>query len=236
MRVYYFIAVCFFMSSAYGQTRKVVSIPAYENYKNEVDTSLWFKWKRDLAKQIGLKDLQTSTDTFHFRFWTDIQAIDIWTSDYRRFYGTITNYAQRYDDELLRKGIYKVGKLYSKQLSLDSSKSRQIFSMINRLAIVDIPSDNKINGWQQGFDGEEFLIELSTPESYDFKTYWTPSMFIDSLQEAKQIQALINYLFEDVKIGNLYSKLKLPAGTYLRNGIQGIPIKPNDQDVPGLIR
>ncbi len=78
MRIFIFIVIVLFVSSVYGQTEKMSNIPHLYNYKNEIDTSLWFKWKHDLAKQINLQDLQISTDTFHFRFWTDIQAIDIW--------------------------------------------------------------------------------------------------------------------------------------------------------------
>lgn len=236
MRAFIFIVTAFFFGSVYGQTEKVVTIPTYKTYKNEVDTTLWFKWKHDLAKQINLKDLQTSTDTFHFRFWTDIQAIDIWTINYNSYIGVVTNYAQRYDDKLLRKGIYKVGKVYSNQVILDSSKAKQLFNIIDKISIVDIPTDDKISGWQQGFDGEEFLIETSTPKQYDFKTYWTPRIFADTIKEAKQIQTFVDFLYKDFKIYDYYQKLKLPEGSYQRNGIQGIEIKTNNLYVPGATK
>lgn len=236
MRAFIFIVTFFFISSVHGQTEKVVSIPTYKNYKNEVDTTLWFKWKHDLAKQINLKDLQSSTDTFHFRFWTDIQAIDLWTIDHNSYFGIVTNYAQRYDDKSLRKGVYKIGKVYSNQVILDSSKARQLFKIIDKLSIVNIPTDDKINGWRQGFDGEEFLIETSTPKQYDFKTYWTPRIFADTLKEAKQIQTFVDFLYKDFKVYDYYQKLRLPEGSYQRNGIQGIEIKTNNQFVPGATK
>src|SRR5262245_38581890 len=114
MKTFISLVFTLFVTSVYGQLKEV-NIPTYKNYKNEIDTSLWYKWKFELAKQINLKDLQISTDTFHFRFWTDSEAIDIWTSDYKLFFGTVTNYAQRYDDSLLSKGTYKIGKIYSNQ-------------------------------------------------------------------------------------------------------------------------
>ena len=226
----------FFICSVYGQTLKVVTIPTYKNYKNEVDTTLWFKWKYDLAQQINLKNLQTSTDTFHFRFWTDIQAIDLWTIDHNSYFGVVTNYAQRYDDKLLRKGVYKVGKVYSNQVFLDSSRAKLLFNTIDKLSIVAIPTDDKIKGWQQGFDGEEFLIETSTPNQYDFKTYWTPRIFADTLKEAKQIQTFVDFLYNDFKIYDYYKKLKLPEGSYQRNGIQGVEIKTTNLYVPGATK
>ena len=233
MRAFISIVMTFFIFSVYGQTGKVVTIPTYKNYKNEVDTTLWFKWKYDLAKQINLKNLQTSTDNFHFRFWTDIQALDLWTIDHNLYFGTVTNYAQRYDDKLLQKGIYKVDKIYSNQITIDSSKARLIFNVIDRNSIVNIPTDDKINGWRQGFDGEEFLIETSSQKQYDFKTYWSPRMFADTLKQAKQIQTLVDYLFTDFKIYDYYQKLKLPEGNYKRNGIQGIQIKSTKQETFG---
>jgi hypothetical protein len=224
MRPFIFIVPILFFTSVYGQTEKLVNIPTSTNYRNETDTTLWFKWKQALAKQINLKELQASKDTFHFRLWTDIQAIDIWTVDHNSYLGMVTNYAQRYDQKLFRKGIYKIDKVFSNQITLDSSKARQIFNLIDTLAIVDIPTDERINGWRQGFDGEEFIIEASTSTQYMFKTYWAPRIFADTLKEAKQIQTLVDGLYKNFKISSYYEKLNLPQGNYQRNGIQGIQI------------
>jgi len=233
MKILAVIIITSIATSVFGQTVKTISIPTYVNYKNEIDTTLWYKWKYDLAKQINLKNLQTSTDTFHFRFWTDKQALDIWTSDHKTYFGLLTNYAQRYDDKLLRKNIYKVGKVYSKQSVLSNSKAKSIFNIIHQLSIDTIPSDDKIKGWKQGFDGVEFLIETSTPSRYDFKTYWTPGIFTDSLPEAKQIQAFVDYLQNDFKIYDYYKALRLPSGRYKINGVEGIEI---GNGSPGNIR
>ena len=108
-----------------------------------------------------------------------------------------------------------------------------VFNIVDRLSIVSIPTDDKVNGWTQGFDGEEFLIETSSPKKYDFKTYWTPRIFADTLKEAKQIQTFVDYLYTDFKIYNYYQKLKLPEGSYQRNGIQGIQIKTTNQETFG---
>jgi hypothetical protein len=130
----------------------------------------------------------------------------------------------------LRKGIYKIGKVYSNQVNLDSAKAKRIFNLIDQFSIITMPPDNKISGWRQGLDGEEFLIEISTPKQYDFKTYWTPSLFSDTLLEAKAIQTFVDYLYKDFKISEYYQKLKLPEGSYQRNGVQGIQIKIINQE------
>lgn len=222
-----------FVLSAFGQTGKVICIPTFKLYENKLDTTLWFKWKYELTKQINLQALQTSTDTFHFRFWTDIQAIDIWTVDNKTYFGTVTNYAQRYDSKLLRKGVYQIDRVFTNQINFDTSKARKLFTLIDTLSIVSIPSDDKISGWQQGVDGEEFLIEVSTPTHYNFKTYWTPRIFADSLSEARRIQTFVDFLYKDFKLYGYYQKLKLPEGSYRRNGIQGIQIKATNQKVIG---
>lgn len=233
MKVFFSIVVFSFITSVWGQTNKKVSIPIFKNYKNEPDTSVWFKWKYALIKQINLKDLQTTSDSFHFRFWSDAQAVDIWTLDHSVYFGTITNYAQRYNSHLIPKGVYKIDRTVSNQISIDTAKAREIFRTIETLSIISIPSDNKISGWGNGFDGEEFLIETSTPNEYNFKEYWTPRLFADLLKEARQIQAFVNFLFNDFKLYRYYEKLKLPEGCYRRNGIQGIQIKSQNEHVGG---
>ena len=231
MRAFIFIITIFFINSVYGQTEKSVDIPTVRNYKNEVDTSLWCKSKSDLAKQINLRDLKISNDAFHFRLWTDIQTIDIWTVDHIIYFGTVTNYAQRYDQKLISKGVYKIDKVFSNQIILDTAKARQIFILIDTLSIIAIPTDDKIKGWQSGLDGEEFIIENSTTTQYYFKTYWTPRVFADTLIEAKKIQTLVDRLQKDFKIGDYYDKLKLPQGKYQRNGIRGIYIGSSSENI-----
>jgi len=172
-----------FASAVFGQT-KTINIPTYTSYQSKGDSTLWFKWKYSLAEKLELPNLQTSKDTFHFRFWTDIQALDIWTFDYATFFGMVTNYAQRYDSKLLKKGTYQVDKVFSNKIQLDSSEARNIFQLLDTLSIVNILTDDKIKGWQQGLDGREYIIETSNKSQYDFKTYWTPSIFADTIIEA----------------------------------------------------
>jgi len=223
MRTFISIIYLLFAGSVFGQT-KIINIPTYKNYQNQIDTTLWYKWKYALGEKLALPNLQTSNEIFHFRFWTDIQALDIWTSDGNSYFGTVTNYAQRYNRKLYKKGIYQVDKVFSNKINLDSSKARQIYFLLDTLSIVNIPADDKIKGWQQGFDGTEYIIETSNKIQYDFKTYWTPLIFSDKLIEAKQIQTLVDKLFKDFKIGRYYDKLKLPEGNYKRDGIQGVKI------------
>jgi hypothetical protein len=236
MKIIISIIFLLVVGSAYGQTVREMSIPTYKNIKNEADTSFWFKWKQELVKQIGLKNLLASIDTFYFRIWTNSQAVDIWSIGDNQYSAIVTSFAERYDEKLLTKGINKIAKIYSKQTPVDTARARDLFNILERLSISSIPSDNNIRGWSNGLDGEEYLIETSMLKRYEFKTYWTPRIFADTLNEAKRIQTFIDYLYADFKLYDFSRRLKLPAGSYKKNGISGIDIKPANKNMPGTIR
>jgi hypothetical protein len=58
---------------------------------------------------------------------------------------------------------------------------------MNKYRILDLPTDNRIEGWQQGLDGVIYIIETSDSESYSFKHYWTPTESSDKLSEARRL-------------------------------------------------
>ena len=75
------VIVSLFCLTTFGQI-KTFDIPIENG-----DTSLWYKWKQRDIKQIDIPDLRTSSDNFHFRFWTEIQIVDIWTNDFKTING-----------------------------------------------------------------------------------------------------------------------------------------------------
>ena len=223
-----FIILLFLSSYCFGQS-KTIDIPVSVRSNLKGDTSLWFKDYFKLTHDLKLENLQLSTDSFHFRFWTDTQAIDIWTSNNKKFSGSVTSFAQRYNEKLLKKEQYEVDKVFSNTSDLDSITSRYIYQSFESLQIQQIPTDGKIKGWSEGLDGFEYLIEVSTKTTYSFKTYWSPIIFVTTLVEAKKIQAFHDYLFRDMKLGDYYNKLQLPIGSFKRNGVPGITIKTEKQ-------
>ena len=125
------------------------------------DTSLWYKWEQRDFREGGLPDLTQSKDSLHFRFSTETQAIDIWTNDFKTFNGTFMNHTTSEPcDDCLIKGK---SKFYSNKYNLDTAKARMAYDLFDKLSIFDIPTQDSIKGWDQGNDGEEFLIEHSTP-------------------------------------------------------------------------
>ena len=232
MKNIYFILL-FVGQISFGQISKKIEIPVYQNLNNKNDTSLWFKNYFKLGQEIKLPNLLQTNDTFYFRFWTHNQAIDIWTIDKVKIFGMVTNFAERYDAKLLKKGQYKIDKVFYNTKKLDSLSARNIYKAIENLNLINIPSDEKIKGWSAGLDGVEYLIETSTKTYYSFKTYWTPSVFSDTLSEAKRIQKFVDYLFKDLNLWNFGKRLKLSKGTFKTNGIPGVQIKMTNKDNSG---
>ena len=233
MKNYFYFILLFVGHLSYGQIPKKIEIPIYQTSRNKTDTSSWFKDYSKLGQELKLPNLQQANETFYFRFWTHNQAIDIWTFDRVKIFGAVTNFAERYDAKLLKKGQYKIDKVFYKTKNLDSLSAKNIYKAIENLCLTDIPSDEKIKGWSAGLDGVEYLIETATKTNYSFKTYWTPSVFSDTLNEAKRIQKFVDYLFKDLNLWNFGGKLKLSKGTFKTNGIPGVQIKTTNKDNSG---
>lgn len=224
MKLLYLSVLSLLSQFAYGQNSKAISIPTYKNYKAETDTSLYFTSDRAIARKILLPDLQKSTATFRFRLWSGRQALDIWTLDSRRYFGAVTSYAQHYNTKLFQKGLRQVDTVIFKRVDLPTVEARRIFQLIDSLAITSIPSDNQIAGWGDGFDGTEYRIETASPDSYAYKTYWTPRIFADTLWEARQIQTLTDKLYANFKLADYARQLKLLPGQYQHDGVEGVQI------------
>jgi hypothetical protein len=192
-----------------GQINKRINIPKSENG----DTTLWYKWQHERGNNLKLQYLLTSTDTFHFRFWTTGQAVDIWTTDYKVYNGLITNHTDSYEYDL-KKQERKPATTFSNQVEIDTISARQVFDLVK--AISKIPSQDSIRGWGTGLDGISYLFETSTPTTYSFKSYWTPTIQNNSIVEAKQIEAFVEKIYSILNLKLEYDKFfsTLKPGSY----------------------
>lgn len=199
----------------YGQVKKTIDIQTYKNG----DTTLWYKWHYELCGQLKINKLISSSDTFHFRFWQDGQALDIWTTDYKTFQGQVTNYIKKYNPNKWKKENPKPNKVIANKINLDTGQAREAYNLIIEYSILTIPTDEKIKGWSHGKDGIAYQIEISTTNSYVFRSYWMPAAQ-DSLVEAKKIQAFVDKINSQLKLRELYTKLikTLPNGRYTNDG------------------
>ena len=174
--------LCFLASCCSGQSSKVLS----------GDTTFWYKLQNEKCEKLKLPQLISSSDNFHFRFWTDQQSVDIWTSDGITFNGLVTSYINSYVENDKKKPSKKTSETFLKQVSLDTAEARKAFYLTKHIAAI--PTDKSIKGWVQGFDGTEYLIETSTLSTYNIRAYWTPTAQDSSLAEAKKIRSFIKDL------------------------------------------
>jgi len=215
-KIIYIFAFLTFGQLCYGQEKSFY----VQTYLNG-DTSILFKWQQERYEKAGLKNLTKATDTFHFRFATDIQAIDIWTNDFLTFMGTLTNYTSSYDPDDYKIKKEKADKFFSNTKSLDTSIARQVYDIFIEKSIFDIPPQDSIKEWTYGEDGITYFIEKSTNNSYTFKEYWTPSIFKDKIDEARRIYEMTKELEELLNLWQSFKQFiySLPYGAYRAGGL-----------------
>jgi hypothetical protein len=182
------------------------------------DTSFWRKFEYAKNPKLHLPDLILSTEKYHFRYWTDKQVVDIWTLDGLTFNGLITSYTNSYIEHSPEKKSQKASKTFYKQVYLDTSTAKKAYQLIRH--IETIPTDKSVKGWVQGFDGDEYIFETSTPSTYCFRQYWTPSVQDSSLMEARDIQNFLIEMDSTLKLHDQYKKFfsTLNPGNYIGDG------------------
>lgn len=200
--------LCILTSNGYGQKNKTLT----------GDTAFWYDLQHKKSQALGLQQLITSTDSFHFRFWTDNQAVDIWSTDGTYYDAVVTSFTNSYVPYNAEKKKKKPSVLYQSQFRFDTSAARKAFELTK--SIDTIPTYKFIKNWRQGFDGIMFILESTTASIYSFKTYWTPSVQDSNLTEARMIQKFADDLHSLLDLGQKYRTFfaTLKPGTYTNGG------------------
>lgn len=163
MRHSLLIILCFLAVETIAQ--KHIYIPIYQNG----DTSLWYKWQSTKYRKAGLRDMLFTSDSIRFRFSTEVDAVEVWTNDFIHFEGIYSIFTTSPDEN--SNGNPEKEKFFSGYWTLTPDDARNAYDLYQSLNIASIKPQDSIQGWQSGFDGDEFLIECSTPTSYSFKPY-----------------------------------------------------------------
>lgn len=180
------------------------------------DSSLWYKWQMELCNKIELDTVQKTKYNLYFRLWTSAQAIDIWEDIKGQRLGKITSWTEEFN-QIEQK---LTNQIFFKQENLDSSQVAKMWTITDSSKIKDIPDENFITEWEQGYDGITYIIETATKKDYFFKTYWTPSAQ-DSLKEAIIVQDFIDKILtysNATKFWNNFS-VTIPSEYYSNGGI-----------------
>ncbi|MCF6141066.1 hypothetical protein L1S34_07195 [Flavobacterium sp. K77] len=180
------------------------------NLTKDSDTLYWNKYKNDLIKKHNLEDITNKSDEINFKFWSFGKCIEVIKNDSLSI-GNITYFVDEVDD------FSK--KHFKKTFNLTNETAKEITNLIEKTKINTIPSDKFIEGWQQGFDGIEYIFEYKTKTEYSFKNYWTPTAQ-ENIEEAKRIQKFVDELYQICDSENLSKQFsnEIPFRSYSYNG------------------
>ena len=168
----------FFCCSLFGQNKSVYNVLSLTG-----DTTFWFKYQQIVINELSLIKLDSSSNSFYFRIWKPNQVIDIFRNDNGTYSGQLTMWTSEYvsqkEKHTNRTLIFKI--------VIPTDTVILMAGLINSSTILNLPTDNLIKGWKQGFDGITYITEFSTKKQYSFKTYWTPEIQ-DTLKEAQLVR------------------------------------------------
>jgi hypothetical protein len=200
------IVLCLIAQSSFGQS-KTIQISGNE---------FWYSRTKELASVFYLKDITTFSEPFHFRFWTETQAIDIWTPNNKTYQGKIIHYAS----EVREDKQDTIERIHSHIINIDTSTARKIYQYVMQQQLFTIPTQDSIKDWGYGFDGTTYFVEYSTPSLYSFKDYWLPE--IQPLKEAKVIVNVLHFLQQTLNMDTDWDAFAktLPQGCYNAGGLE----------------
>jgi hypothetical protein len=179
------------------------------------DTAYWYNRNIELQKTFELKDFLKSSDEFNFRFTNQGQIIEI-SKNKTKYNGTITNYIYHTKNA----NSNKLNTLTNK-IILQPKQAEDIYNIVQKSKIIDLPSDRDIENWKFGADGITYIIEHSDAKNYWVKHYWTPTAQ-DSIPEAILVLELVKKLSDTLNLEETYESFKndLPKkGCYNSGGI-----------------
>lgn len=165
------------------------------------DTVFWYKRNIELQKTLDLKNFEQSINEFNFRFRNHGQVIEI-SKDSSRYSGNITNFIYH-----TKKANRNEAKILSNKIILSSKQAEEVYNIVEKSKIIDLPTDEKIENWRQGSDGITYIIEHSDKKIYWIKNYWTPTSQ-DSIPEALIVLDLIKNLSDTLDLQETYSSFK----------------------------
>jgi hypothetical protein len=131
------------------------------------DTLFWKSRYVSLANEIGLEKTENVIAEFFFRFWDQQKVVELRRNN-GQFSGNVTFLLRQYRKK-------KRGEVYSKKFRISDANAERIYDLVLKYGILELPTDKRINGWRQGFDGAVYVTEHVEQNNYSFKTYWTPS-------------------------------------------------------------
>jgi hypothetical protein len=159
------------------------------------DTSS-YKFYDSLSSKIGIQPVSKSNDEFTFRFWDGFKVIDL-AYNQGQPHLTIVFFLQQYKKK-------KEGRLYFRRYQLTDETAAEVYLLVKKYGLVDLPTDKLITNWRQGLDGITYITEQSNRTTFSFKSYWTP----DAQNGVKEAGQILDFISELERIDEIKAKYK----------------------------
>ena len=126
------------------------------------DTTYWFNYQKHENNRLSLEDLSNSKYPFAFRITSLNIITDIWTVDGTKFTGKQILFTSTSEDNTENSEYYYRTEI----IGIDTAQIIKQF--LDDYTILNIPPQDSIRDWGNGFDGAIYLIEYATPNIYSF--------------------------------------------------------------------
>lgn len=155
----------------------------------------------------GHEPIEDDNGDYSFRFSYNYTAITVYKLDSLSF-GDI------------RIGIFGLDEVapddtFTMTFSLKPQQAIAILKLIQETHIDSIPDDDKVPGWQHGYDGITYSIESKHNSLYSLKNYWTPRAQRD-LPEAIIVEEFKTRIWQIIGMEALYQTFEklIPFRSY----------------------
>ncbi|KOS08038.1 hypothetical protein AM493_19770 [Flavobacterium akiainvivens] len=152
-----------------------------------------YEWNRSQADIFGFEPVELSLADYTFRLTWCFNSVVLYKNQ-GKYYGWAKTYIINSN---------KPEETFGMTYTVDSVTVKSLIALVDSTNIRQIPTDNLIKGWPDGFDGTGYTIEEKHNGSYTYKNYWSPASH--NFTEAQTI-ALFVERFEE--IGNFYNLTK----------------------------
>lgn len=151
---------------------------------------------------------------FYFRLWTNNQIVNLWVNDSNNLFPNsinlqLINWAK---EEIEDSKSYT----YKNSIRFFTTKSKEIYYLIDSLEITKIPNHNTIENWKKkGLHDNLLIIETKINGFYEGKSY--PSYELnDDIEEGQRIISLISNLSSRIELKNYFSEFikEIPLECY----------------------
>lgn len=141
-----------------------------------------------VEKKLGFHSLERGFDSICLRFWYGYGNLDrgqvlVLKNVKNEWFGQLINFQYHF----IEKGDSIVSISKDVQNIRPKSGWGFIINKMNDLAIVDLPDDFKIQGYERVADGNTLIIETSTKTKYRIFSYKEPSIAAKTSSEARRI-------------------------------------------------